>query len=159
MNEILGWQELFEYGLYLRGIVITFYAILLFRVSSPRIYGNHSPLDFIIYIIVGAILGEAIVNNIPLLPSMIVSAIIVLLHHLLAYLCFKSHSLGKYIKGDKVCIIKNGKYLENELSSCRITHNDILQALRIQHGITHIKEIKEATLERDGQISFIFKKE
>lgn len=157
MDKILGLNELFDYGLYLRGIVITLYAILLFRANSNRLYGNHSPLDFIIYIILGAILGEAIVNNIPLLPSMIVCAFIVGIHRFLAILSYKNHWLGKYIKGDKVCIIKNGKYIEKNLRCCRLTHHDILQSLRIQYGLEKITSIKEATLERSGQISFIFK--
>ena len=64
MEKFLGLAEIGDYGLYLRGIVITIYAIILFRVNLSRLYGNHSPLDFIITIILGAVLGEAIVNNI-----------------------------------------------------------------------------------------------
>ena len=158
MDKILGWSELFDYGLYLRGILITLYAIILFRANSNRVFGNHSPLDFIIYIILGAVLGEAIVNNIPLLPSMIVCAIIVGLHRLLAYLSYKSHWVGKYIKGEKICIVKNGKYIEKNIRSCQLTPHDILQALRLQHGLKKITSIEEATLERAGQISFILKK-
>lgn len=157
MDKILGWSGVFDYGLYLRGIVITLYAIVLFRANSARLFGNHSPLDFIIYIILGAILGEAIVNNIPLLPSMIVCALIVAIHRILAYLSYKSHWLGTYIKGEKVCVIKNGKYIENNMRCCRLTPHDILQALRLQHGLEKITSIKKATLERGGQISFIFK--
>ena len=157
MDKILGWSEVFDYGLFLRGIIITLYAIILFRANSTRIFGNHSPLDFIIYIILGAILGEAIVNNTPLIPSMIVCALIVAMHRFLAYLSYKSHWLGTYIKGEKLCIIKNGKYVEKNIRCCRLTPHDILQALRLQHGLEKITTIKEATLERCGQISFIFK--
>lgn len=71
MGNFLGIDELLNYGLYLRGVAITLYAIVIFRMNLSRLYGNHSALDFIIYIILGAILGEAIVNNIPLLPSLI----------------------------------------------------------------------------------------
>ncbi|KTC92871.1 MULTISPECIES: DUF421 domain-containing protein [Legionella] len=155
MDKILGWSELFDYGLYLRGIIITLYAIILFRANSARLFGNHSPLDFIIYIILGALLGEAVVNNIPLIPSMIVCAFIVAIHRLFAYLSYKNQWMGSYIKGEKVCLVKNGKYIEKNIRSCRLTPNDILQALRVQHGLKKITSIKEATLERSGQISFI----
>lgn len=46
MDKILGWSELFDYGLYLIGIIITLYAIILFRANSARLFGNHSPLDY-----------------------------------------------------------------------------------------------------------------
>lgn len=156
MDKFFGWSELFDYDLYLRGILITIYAILLFRANSARLFGNHSPLDFIIYIILGAVLGEAIVNNIPLLPSMIVCALIVFIHRFLAFLTYKSHRMGHYIKGDKMCLVKNGKYIEKNISCCRITPRDILQALRLQYGLESISTVKKATLERSGEISFIF---
>ena len=157
MDKILGWSEIMDYGLYIRGVVITIYAIILFRANSTRLFGNHSPLDFIIYVILGAILGEAIVNNIPLLPSMIVCALIILIHRFLAYVSYKSHGIGVWIKGDKVSLIKNGKYNEKNLRCCRITPNDILQALRLHHSSEKIDSVKAANLERGGQISFIFK--
>lgn len=157
MDKILGWSELLDYGLYIRGFIITIYAIILFRANSNRLFGNHSPLDFIIYIILGAVLGEAIVNNIPLIPSMIVCTLIIAIHRLLAYWTYKSHWIGKYIKGEKICIVKNGKYIEKNIRSCQLTPNDILQSLRLQHGLEKISAIEEATLERSGQISFIKK--
>ncbi|WED41996.1 DUF421 domain-containing protein [Legionella cardiaca] len=151
-------NEIMDYGLYLRGVIITIYAIILFRTNSARLYGSHSPLDFIIYIILGAILGEAIVNNIPLISSMIVCTLIIAIHRFLAYLSFKSQTVGKYIKGEKLCIIKNGKYIQKNLRCCQITTNDVLQALRVQHGVEDLDLIKKAILERGGQISFILKK-
>lgn len=157
MEKFFGWSEILDYGLYLRGILITLYAIIVFRMNLSRIYGNHSPLDFIIYIILGAILGEAIVNNIPLLPSIIVSTIIIMLYRFLAYLTYKSHWLGKYIKGDKINIIKDGKYIKKNLQCSRLTTHDVLQAIRMQYGINDIDCVKTAILERGGQISFQLK--
>ena len=156
MEKIFGFYEITEYSLYIRGIIITLFAVILFRANLSRLYGNHSPLDFIIYIIIGAILGEAIVNNIPLIPSIITTSLIVSIYRLLAYISYKNHRIGKYIKGDKVLIIKDGKYVVKNLRCCRLTHNDILQALRIQHSKTDIKPVKESWLERDGGISFVF---
>ncbi len=158
MDNFFGFSELLDYGLYLRGIIITLFAIILFRASSTRLYGNHSPLDFIIYIIIGAILGKAIVEHLPLLPSMIVCTFIVIIHNFLSYLCFKSHWLGKYIKGENVCLVKNGRYIRENLKCCRLTSHDILQSLRIQHSMKKISSVEEALLERNGQISFILKK-
>lgn len=156
MDKIMGWSDILDYGLYIRGIIITLYAIVLFRANSTRLFGDHSPLDFIIYIILGAVLGEAVVNNIPLLSSMIVCAFIVTLHRFLSYLSYKSHWLGTFIKGGNTCLVKNGKYIEKNMRCCRLTPNDILQALRVQYGLEKITTIKKATLERSGQISFIF---
>lgn len=157
MDKFFGLSEVFDYELYLRGIIITLYAMILFRANSARLFGNHSTLDLVIYVILGAILGEAIVNNLPLIPSMVVSALIIGIHRFLSYLSYKSHWFGKYIKGEKTELIKNGKYIQKNLRCCRITHNDILQALRIQHSLEKIELVEAAILERGGQISFILK--
>lgn len=157
MDKFFGLSEVLDYELYLRGFIITLYAMILFRANSARLFGNHSTLDLVIYVILGAILGEAIVNNLPLIPSMVVSALIIGIHRFLSYLSYKSHWFGKYIKGEKTELIKNGKYIQKNLRCCRITHNDILQALRIQHSLEKIELVEAAILERGGQISFILK--
>ena len=159
LNEIIGWDKILAYDLYIRSLVITLYALFLFRATSARLFGEHSTFDFIILIILGAILGEAIVNNIPLLPSMISCAIIVIIHRILAFLSYKSHHVGKYIKGEKIVIIKDGQYQWDRLHCCRLTENDILQSLRTQHGTNDIGNIDKAILERNGEISFLFKEE
>lgn len=153
MEKFWGINEIFDYGLYLRGVVITLYAIIIFRINLSRLYGNHSPLDFIIHIILGAILGEAIVNNIPLIPSIIVCTLIVAIYRFLAFLTYRSHKIGKYIKGEEIVIIRDGKYIKANLKNCRLTKNDLLQALRLQYGTDDVQSIKTATLERGGQIS------
>jgi uncharacterized membrane protein YcaP (DUF421 family) len=158
MEKFLGINELFDYGLYSRGILITLYAIIIFRMNLSRLYGNHSCLDFIIYIILGAILGEAIVNNIPLLPSIIVCTLIVLMYKAMAFLTFKSHRIGKYIKGDKITLIKNGKLVKKNLECTRVTTHDILQSLRLQQGMNNLDSVRTATLERGGEISFEIKR-
>lgn len=154
MKSFFGITEILDYGLYFRGILVTLYAIFIFRVNLSRLYGSHSTLDFIIYIILGAILGEAIVNNIPLLPSLITCTLIVLIYRWLAYLTYKSHRLGIYLKGEKIIIVKNGKYIKKNLKYTRLTPRDVLQSLRVQHGISNIKNLKTAILERSGEISF-----
>ncbi len=148
MESFFGLKEIFDYELYLRGILVTLYAIILFRMNLSRIYGSHSPLDFIIYIILGAILGEAIVNNIPLLPSLIVCTLIILMYRFLAYLSYKSHRVGKYVKGDKITLVKDGNYINKNMKCSRLTPNDILQSLRLQYGINTIKSVKTGILER-----------
>ncbi|STX28349.1 Protein of uncharacterised function (DUF421) [Legionella beliardensis] len=157
LNEIIGFDKLLAYDLYIRSLVITLYALFLFRATSARLFGEHSTFDFIISIILGAILGEAIVNNIPLLPSMIACAIIVIVHRILAFLSYKSHYVGKYIKGEKIVIIKDGQYQWDKLHCCRITENDILQSLRAQHSTDDMSNVDRAILERNGEISFLFK--
>ncbi|WP_419420599.1 DUF421 domain-containing protein [Legionella sp. D16C41] len=157
MDELIGFSKLLNYELYLRSVIITFYSLFLFRATSARLFGEYSTFDFIISIILGAILSEAVVNNLPLLPAMVACAIIVLVHRILAYLSYKSQYIGKYIKGEKMIIIDQGKYKWDSLNCCRITENDILQSLRTQHSTDDLSRIDKAILERNGEISFIFK--
>ncbi|STX50816.1 Protein of uncharacterised function (DUF421) [Legionella busanensis] len=157
MDQIIGFSKVLNYELYLRSIIITFYALVLFRTTSVRLIGEYSTFDFIISIVLGAILGEAVVENLPLLPAMIACAIIVTVHRLLAYLTYRSRSMGKYIKGEKIIIFQDGHYNRENLHSCHITENDILQSLRTQHSTDDMNAVYKAILERNGEISFLFK--
>ncbi|WP_131783323.1 DUF421 domain-containing protein [Legionella gresilensis] len=158
MDQIIGFSKVLNYELYLRSVIITFYALVLFRTTSVRLIGEYSTFDFIISIVLGAILGEAVVENLPLLPAMIACAIIVTVHRLLALITYKSRSIGKYIKGEKIIIFQDENYNRDNLHSCHITENDILQSLRTQHSTDDMTEVEKAILERNGEISFIFKK-
>ena len=155
MNDFLGLDKLADFDLYGRAFVVTLYAIILFRTSSTRLLGNHSTLDLVISIILGSIFGEAIMNKVPLLPSLLSCTFIVVMHRLLAYCAYKSQFFGQYIKGKKVYLIRNGIYLGENLKKCRLTKHDLLQALRLQQGQSNLNLVKNATLERKGEISFI----
>jgi uncharacterized membrane protein YcaP (DUF421 family) len=160
-NEILGLNasELNEYQMVARAFVIFFVSLIFIRVSGLRTFGKYTTFDNITSIMLGAIMGRAIVTNQSLLGSFLATLLIMLLHRILAWISFKSKEAGKIIKNEKIILMKDGrKNLEN-MSKVHISDEDILEAARQDANISSMKEIKEAHLERSGYISIVKKEE
>jgi len=146
-----------DYELYLRTIIITLFALGLFRISSSRLLGQYSPLDLIITIVVGAVLGTAIAGGLPLLSSLISATLVIAIHRGLVSLSFKYPVVEKFIKGDKTIVIRDGKFIMNNLEKSKLNSDDVLQALRSKKGKVDVKCVKCAYIEANGDLSFIMK--
>lgn len=149
--------QIFDLSLYLRTFIVTIYALFLFRTSSPRLLGQYSPLDLVIIIVIGALLGTAIADGLPLSSSMICSGLIVGIHRSLMAIATKSSFLEHFIKGEKKLIIARGKFIKKNLQHAQLSVDDIMQSLRAQKGELDIQNVYRSFLEADGSISFIMK--
>jgi uncharacterized membrane protein YcaP (DUF421 family) len=109
-------------------------------------------------LILGSILGRAIVTNQPLAASLAVALLILLLHRLLAWLTFLSHDAGSVIKGSPIALIHDGKKQDYNMKWQHITVHDISESLRLSLHSEDIGAIKDAYMERSGQISIILRK-
>ncbi len=150
-------ESIFDYGYYFRAIIVTLYALFLFRLCSSRIIGQYSFFDLIIFIMLGAILGEAIIAKTHFLSSLLVCGLIALLHKFLAYLSFQNKKFGNWVRGNKIIFFKEGSWKKKSLVKCYISEGEILQSLRCVHGMNNLDLINEITMERNGQLSFTFK--
>ena len=151
-KEILWWQ------MGLRGVIVFILAIVIVRYGDSRIFGKSSALDIVLGIILGSILSRAITGNSPFFETIFTTLLLVGLHWTFAWLAYRFHGFGKYIKGGEVTLIKDGKILEHNLRRYNITIKDICEAGR-KNNIENQEDIKDAFLERSGDISlFAFEK-
>ncbi|STX51032.1 Protein of uncharacterised function (DUF421) [Legionella busanensis] len=151
--------DLLNYELYFRTTIVTVYALFLFRAGSARLLGKYSPLDLIITIVIGAVLGASIVGTLPLLSSLVSTSLIVIIHRSLLFISFKYDRIGHFIRGNEQVVVKDGQYIEKNLQKTTLTPADILQALRVQQGEITIKNVYRSFVEPDGRISFIMNSE
>ncbi|WP_419420771.1 DUF421 domain-containing protein [Legionella sp. D16C41] len=151
--------DILNFELYFRTAIVTLYALFLFRAGSSRLLGKYSPLDLIITIVIGAVLGASIVGTLPLISSLISTGIIVIIHRGLLFISFKFHWFERCIRGNETVVVKDGKYIEGNLQKTKLTVADILQALRVQQGEITIENVYRSFVEPDGRISFIMNNE
>jgi uncharacterized membrane protein YcaP (DUF421 family) len=86
------------------------------------------------------------------------SAIMILIHRLLAFIAVKSDRLCIILKGDHILLFKDGKILWENMKKATISKNDLMESLRLETQQTSLDEIEMAYLETNGRISFITKK-
>lgn len=147
-TDIFWWQML------IRAITVFFIALLLVRLGGTRIFGQNTSFDIVLGIILGSILSRAITGNSPYFPTILSSAVLVALHWILSWIALKNSSFGSIIKGNKTLLLKDGKYLRENMGRKQISENDFLEALRSK-GSIEVEKVKYAYLERSGEISII----
>lgn len=148
-SEITWWAMVF------RGIVIYFLAIFMIRLGGKRMLSRFGTFDVVISIIIGAILAKAIVGSAKFLPTIITSCILVILHFLLSKITLYYHPLGHQVKGNPHLLYENGNFIDAALKKNNITHDDIIESVRLQTNSESLKNIDRIYLERNGQISFV----
>lgn len=138
----------------LRTLITYLYAILLFRWEGGRFRIN-TPFDFIVVIMIGAILGRTIYGGASLINTMAASFLIILLHKIFAHLAFTNKHIGFIVKGKPITLVQNGKFNWKEMKSKNISKEDILELYRKDLKNEEVSKIKKAILERNGEISFL----
>ncbi|MBD1398364.1 DUF421 domain-containing protein [Pontibacter sp. JH31] len=141
----------------IRAVLVFIAALLIIQVGNKRIFGKHTAFDIVLGIIYGSILSRAITGNSPFWPTLAAALTLVLLHRFFAFMAYNTSGFfGPFIKGDPVCLIKDGKIQEDELKKHSLTEKDLNEALR-SGGVTDAKDVAYGFLERSGDISIVKK--
>jgi uncharacterized membrane protein YcaP (DUF421 family) len=130
-------------------------ALVCIRISGRRSFGQRSPFDYVVAILLGATLSRAIVGASPAIPTVVASFVIVLLHRVLAWGCLHSPRLERLVGGTERQLYRDGRFDEKQMSAALITRTDLFETARQQLGANDLSGIRAATLERNGEISLI----
>jgi uncharacterized membrane protein YcaP (DUF421 family) len=137
------------------GIYLAGWAIL--RIGGNRFLGQETAFDIVLAFVLGSTLSRAINGTAPLLVTLAASALLVALHHLLAWMTWRSRSLGSFFKGTPEPLIQDGRPLPHGLRRYRISQGDLDEALRLNAHLDDPGQVKEARFERNGDISVVKK--
>jgi uncharacterized membrane protein YcaP (DUF421 family) len=141
----------------LRSIVVFVIAIVLIRVSGRRSFGQRSPFDSVIVILLGATLSRAIVGASPFVATVVCSFVLVACHRLLARMCQRSSRFERLVSGGEREVFCDGMFNAREMDAALITPTDIHESVRQKTGSRSMNDVSAAILERNGEISVIRK--
>lgn len=129
--------------------------LVLIRISGRRSFGQRSPFDAVVAVLLGATLSRVIVGASAVLPTSAACLALVLLHRALGWLCVHVPHFERVVTGSRRNLFAHGRYDEQQMSAALVTQEDILESARRQLGTTTLDGIKYAVLERNGEISLI----
>jgi uncharacterized membrane protein YcaP (DUF421 family) len=157
-NNLLGLAEnedtISAFQMMLRAVIVFFITVAYVRISGMRTFGSKTAFDAVIYIILGAILSRTIVAASPFFPTLLAGLVLVFLHRAVARITLYNEKLGDLLKGEQRLLVKNGKILWPQLKRSHISEKDLLGAIR-KKGVANLNEVKEAYIERNGEISVL----
>lgn len=137
------------------GIYLAGWAIL--RIGGNRFLGRETAFDIVLAFVLGSTLSRAINGSSPLGVTLVACTLLVALHHLLAWIAWRSHRLGTFFKGSPETLVRDGRLVEEGLRKHRISQGDLDEALRIHAHLDDPGRVKEARFERNGDISIVKK--
>jgi len=157
VTQILGLDvdELTIWHMVIRAVVVYMSALLMVRIGEKRFLGKYTAFDVILGIIFGSIVSRAVTGSSEFFPTLAAGLTLVLLHWLFATLSFHFDWFGTFVKGNSKILVKDGKILWDAMRSSHISEKDLMGALRSQANVDKLDEVKEARLERSGDISVI----
>ena len=133
--------------------------LFCFRLMGYRTVGDMEPLDYVIVLGIGEIMGSPISNSrdsVLLAAAAIVT--LTLLQISLSALYAKVPRLGRMMEGKPIPVIENGRLLRENLRRNRVDEASIREELRIK-GVRDEKDVDRAFLEPSGRFSVILKNE
>lgn len=140
-----------------RALAVFFGALILSSIAGRRSFGQRSPFDYVVAILLGATLSRIIVGASPAIPTVCASLVIVLIHRVLAWACVHSPKLERLVVGAERQIYEDGKFNDRQMSAALITKTDVFETARQELHTTGLEEVEAAILERNGQVSLIRK--
>lgn len=151
----IGQQDLDVLQMTVRALVVYPLGIAMVHVGDKRFLGGIAAFDFLMAIIIGSILSRAISGSAPFLPSIAASFALVLAHRGLAALGFRWAGFAKVVKGSPRQLVRDGEMVWREMRRSAIGEEDLREAAR-RHGRTlSLDQVRDAFLERNGEISVI----
>src|SRR4051812_1117659 len=139
----------------IRGLIIFVFGLMLVRFGDRRSLAQKSGFDALFIVLIGSVISRAINGTGPFFKTLAASLALMLIHRLCAFASFRSHVLGKIIKGRNITIVRNGEPDRNAMKSSLVSPHDLEEDLRLSAKVEDLAEIRIARLERSGDISFI----
>ena len=147
-------KELTSWHLSLRVVICYLAALAIVRMGHRRFMGKVTAFDVLLGIMLGSLVSRAITGNAPFLPTLVAAGVMVAMHYVLAILTFNRDGFERTVKGKSVPIIREGEVDRQAMRKTRISDTDLRADLRMQ-GVLEPTEVKEAHLERNGDLTVI----
>jgi uncharacterized membrane protein YcaP (DUF421 family) len=141
----------------LRGIVVFLVTLITVRLGHKRSLSRKTPFDAVLLVILASVLSRAINGSAAFFATLGGGVVLVLLHRLFAFLAFYSHGFGMLVKGRPDVVVRNGRRDLAMMWRNHVSAHDMDEDMRLSAHTDDLSKIREARVERSGDISFIEK--
>jgi len=135
----------------LRAAAVFLLMIPMLRVAGRRAIGQHRVFDASTAVLVGSVLGRAVVGASPFWPTVGAGVAIVVMHRLVGMACVRWPWAETLVSGDKRELVQDGRIDADEMRKGLVTRRDLDEAVREKTG-DEKTPIERGVLERDGSI-------
>jgi uncharacterized membrane protein YcaP (DUF421 family) len=139
----------------LRTLVVYFFILAGFRLAGKREVGQLSPFDFaLILLMANAVQNAMVGSDTSLVGGLVAAGVLLTINVALGRVVARRRGMERLVRGRARLLVHRGKIDQENLQAERISHDELLQALR-ENGCATVEECRLAVLETDGTISVI----
>lgn len=135
-----------------KSAIVVIFGMILLRIAGRKSISQMTVATTVIMISIGTTIVQPIANH-HMWIAIGSAAIFVVTLLVVEYLQIKFGWLETLISGSSKIVIQNGQIVPKNLSSMRLTVDQLETRLR-QLGISNISDVKTATLEPNGQVGY-----
>lgn len=149
-----------DWGFHLEIILrtITMYCVILFALSilGKRGVKQLSVFELVIIIGFGSAAGDPMFyKDVGVLNAITVLLMIVLLYKITTYFVFKSPTIEKFIEGEPICLIDDGKFSISNFNKEPLGYDEFFAEMRTK-SVSHLGQIEKAIIEVSGEVSIFY---
>jgi uncharacterized membrane protein YcaP (DUF421 family) len=143
----------------LRAFAAYVFILFLMRVVGRRELSSMEPSDVIMLVVIGDLVQNGVTQSDDSVTGILLAAgTIGLLAMSTAFITYRSKRMRNAIEGEPVILVQDGRLIERNMKSERLTEDEVLEQARLQQGIDTLDDVKWAVLETSGSISIVPKK-
>ncbi|MEO7774910.1 MAG: YetF domain-containing protein [Steroidobacteraceae bacterium] len=139
----------------LRGSVIYWFLFLVFRFVLRRDVGSLGIADVLLLVIVADASQNALAGEYKTVSEgLILLSTICGWNYLFDWLSYRYRWFARFTEPPTMLLIRHGRFVTKNLRKAMLTPDETMSKLREQ-GIAHLRDVRHAYMESDGQISAI----
>ncbi len=143
-------------NLVLRGVIIYFFILIIFRFAGKKTLSEATTFDLVRLLIISEVTQAAMIgNDFSLTASIVLIVTLVSLDFLVNRIKMRSKKISSVVDGLPLIVVEKGNPLKERMKLSNVEIDDVLQSARQSFGITSLTEIDYAVLETDGSISIV----
>ena len=144
--------------LVLRGTVMYFVLLALFRLTPRRTIGSIGIMDLLLVVLIADAAGRAMGDYHSIGDGVILAATLIGWTHALNWLTYAVPAIDRLVSPRALPVVRDGRLLRRNMRAELITEEGLLRQLRLE-GVEELAEVKVAYVEGDGEISVTLHKQ
>jgi uncharacterized membrane protein YcaP (DUF421 family) len=140
-----------------RAVVAYVFLLALVRVSGKRLVSQATGIQFVLAIMVGDLVDDAIFAGVPFAQLLVAAGTLAVLQLLIAIVAMLDLGVWRLVEGEPPVVLENGIPRRRVMRRQRMNRKEIASLLRLG-GISAARwaEIKRARVEEEGVLAVVF---
>ena len=141
----------------LRAAAAYVFIIFMLRIIGRRELGTLAPSDIVMLVVMGDLIQNGVTQSDDSVTGVFLAvSTFAMLTVAMSFLTFKSRRASRFVEGEPLILVQDGRPVERNLRAERLNLDDLAEEAR-SNGIESLEDDKWCVLETGGTISFVKK--